>query len=140
MQTSTSPVWRELPVDLTRLILSQPSIPCETKVELQKSMGPLSNKVKVPRGLETKLGRILKRRVALPCRNGQVTRLYKTYDAQHKDVYLEILLLKNHDIPCYNMYIKKEYGKLRHFTMSNNANGTSWQTASMKHYVTDDMQ
>ena len=124
--------WSSIPTDIARVILSQQQIPCATKVELQKHMGPLAHRVKIPHGFEERIGRILKRRGAVPCKNGRMMRLYKTDRGSHKKVCLEVLQIRGHPIPCYNLYVKKEDNMdVRHFNM---LAGGAWRTATQ--YIT----
>jgi hypothetical protein len=48
-----------LPYDVLRIILSSPQIPCSTKVELQNTLGNLTNKLHIESQLKHKLDRIM---------------------------------------------------------------------------------
>ena len=62
-----------LPFDVLRTILSSEEIPCSTKVELQKDLGPLPGKVTIPQSLKTKLDRVCESRQARTLLNGLST-------------------------------------------------------------------
>lgn len=56
-------VWKCLPNDVVRQVLSDPQIPCTTKVDLQKDIGCLVNKLVVPPQLKERLDRIYQKRI-----------------------------------------------------------------------------
>jgi hypothetical protein len=59
------PIWQALPTDLVVLILSQPCIPCDTKLALHKDLGCLCTKLdNIPDSFKKDMADILSRRKA----------------------------------------------------------------------------
>lgn len=82
--------WNQLPTDIVRTILSSRDIPCATKVELQKDLGNLSNRLKVSPHLTAKLDRILRSRKAHTHTPGN-----KVFSIQSDDGKVDFTLLAN---------------------------------------------
>jgi hypothetical protein len=83
----------DVPIDIVRLILSSQCIPCSTKVELQKELGVLVNRVVVPDELNRKLDRIYKSRRDVQKRSALSTVVLVDFESEDKRIHLCVALL-----------------------------------------------
>lgn len=129
-----SDIWTRTPNDIIPIILSQKNIPCDTKVAFKKQFGPLTNKVRIPDGLETKLSIIFKRRIQTPMVYGMCTLLYDGEPISNtKKIYLRVIMIHDiHHIPCYVIEVKKKKVKFIYSMVYDNED-LRWITTKSVH-------
>lgn len=117
--------WQQLPNDVVQVVLSQPSVSCDVKVEIGKEMGwNLIGRVHIPPSLERKLNRIILARKPVSELYGLRTRVFGIISPDSK-VSLNIFYLREDrdrmTPSAYRIDVKKSTGTKQYVVVYDHA-------------------